>query len=74
VKVEGELQAQQTAASVQIEEHRHERVELEHWTAQGLHKLGYTLVEGRRMAAHAPDGLTLEQMIQWCLRQRGAKK
>ena len=48
--------------------------ETQHWTALGLHKLGYSLPEGRRMAATAPAGLGLQDSLQWCLRQRGAKK
>lgn len=48
--------------------------ETQHWTALGLHKLGYSLPEARRMAATAPAGLGLQDSLQWCLRQRGAKK
>lgn len=47
--------------------------ETRHWTAQGLHKLGYSMAEARRMAAQVPSGLGLQDALQWCLRNRGGK-
>lgn len=48
--------------------------EVKHWTAQGLHKLGYSMQEARRVAETVPAGSTLQDAIQFCLRSQGSKK
>lgn len=42
--------------------------EVRHWCMLALNKLGYSKPTAKALADRAPAGLTLQEAVQWCLR------